>query len=116
LAKDVTVATTSFGRGGELSIINTHLVAQLRATSVNCRLSALFQVAGITSQAMAVSVRIIQQMRIGFLLAEQGKVKPFANVLGIRGLGNELRSEFLHQAKHLFTDGVDEHYFREIDY
>src|SRR5215469_1489863 len=68
-------------RGGELSIINTHLVAQLRATSVNCRLSALFQVVRITSQAMTVSVRIIQQMRIGFLLAEQGKVKPFANVL-----------------------------------
>jgi hypothetical protein len=54
-------------------------------------------------------------MRVRFLLADQAKVKPFANVPGIRSLGNELRAEFLDERKHLFPDGVDEHYFREID-
>ena len=50
-------------------------------------------------------------MRVRFLLADRRKVKPFANVPGVRSLGNELRAEFLDEGKHLFPDGVDEHHF-----
>ena len=49
------------------------------------------------------------------LLADQREVKAFANVLSVRSIGNELRLQFLEKRKHLFSDGVDEHDFREID-
>jgi hypothetical protein len=49
------------------------------------------------------------------MVTNQRKLKPFANVPGIRCLCHELPSELFYQQKHIFTDSVDEHQFREID-
>jgi hypothetical protein len=48
-------------------------------------------------------------------MLDQWEIKPFANVLGIRSVGNEHRAQFLGEQKHFFPDGVDKHNFREID-
>lgn len=64
---------------------------------------------------MTLSVRITRHVGIRCMLADQWELKPFANVPGIRSLGNELSSEPRDKQKHLFPDGVDKHHVRKID-
>src|SRR5579859_6494256 len=64
---------------------------------------------------MPVSVRIARYLHVRLPLANQRELKPFANVPGVRSLGDELSSELPDKQKHLFPDGVDEHHVREID-
>ena len=64
---------------------------------------------------MPISVRIARHLDVRLTLANKRELKPFANVPGIRILGNELSSEPLDKQKHLFPDGVDKHHVRKID-
>jgi hypothetical protein len=54
-------------------------------------------------------------VRVTILHAYQSELQPFANVPGIRSLGNELSSEPFDKQKHFFPDGVDKHHVRKID-
>ena len=54
-------------------------------------------------------------LQVRLALATKRELQPFANVPGIRSLGNELSSEPLDKQKHLFPDGVDKHHVRKID-
>ena len=64
---------------------------------------------------MPVSVRLNWLLHVRLTLANKRELKPFANVPGIRSLGNELSSEPLDKQKYLFPDGVDKHHVRKID-
>jgi len=67
------------------------------------------------ARTMPVSVRITWHLHVRLTLANKGELKPFANIPGIRSLGNELSSEPLDKQKHIFPNGVDKHYLRKID-
>src|SRR5579864_2690435 len=62
-----------------------------------------------------VSVRINWVLHVRLTLANKRELKPFANIPGIRSLGNELSSEPLDEQKYLFPDSVDKHHVRKID-
>jgi len=64
---------------------------------------------------MPVSVRITRHLHVRLTLTDKWELKPFANVPGIRSLGNELSSEPLDKQKHVFPNGVDKHHVRKID-
>src|ERR1700730_14430755 len=67
------------------------------------------------ARALPVPFRITSNLDVRLVFANKRKLKPFANVPGIRSLGNELSSEPLHKQKYLFPDGVDKHQVRKID-
>jgi hypothetical protein len=64
---------------------------------------------------MPVSIRATRHVHLRLTLAYNPQLKPFANVTGIRCLGNELSSEPVGEQKHIFPDGVDKQHVRKID-
>jgi hypothetical protein len=64
---------------------------------------------------MPISIRINWHLQVRLTVANKRELKPFANVPGIRSLGNELSSEPFDKQEHLLPDGVDEHHVRKID-
>jgi len=64
---------------------------------------------------MSVPVRITRHLHVRLTPSDKWQLKPFANIPGIRGLGNELSSELFDKQKHLFPDGVDKQHVRKID-
>ena len=65
---------------------------------------------------MLLSVRSTRHLLLRYVLASRWQMKPFANVECVGRVGDELRSESFEERKHLFSDGVDKRYFRQIDY
>jgi hypothetical protein len=62
-----------------------------------------------------ISVRINWLLQVRLTLAYKREFKPFANIPGIRSLGNELSSEPLDKQKYSFPDRVDKQHVRKID-